>query len=294
LRPLLDQCRFLLGCLFTASAETVLSWSNERHFLPAIISSCHTSGRDLKFHPHIHMLTTSGGLDLKKKKLNRWTSCPFIPYHMLHKRFRFLLIQHLKKAIKNHLRKNPDPDKALLPFSHHGVLDSFFAPFLNVNWYVHDSNELPPEGFTVSYIIRYAKRPPLAEWRILNYAKDHDSGNYWVTFSYKERGRSEVKWTLPVEKFIRLLTQHILPPHFRVVRYYGALANRVKGLFKKTLKKLFRRMKQMADFDSWRQRITAFTGKDPLRCPLCQREMKLVEVAYFSATSGSLAYYHPP
>jgi len=212
---------------------------------------------------------------------------------MLHKRFRFLLIQDLKKAIRKHLKENPDPDKALLPFSHPGVLDSFFDPFLKVNWYVHDSDELPQEDFTVSYIVRYAKRPPLAEWRILNYAKAPDSDSHHVTFSYKERGRPEVKWTLPVEKFIRLLTQHILPPHFRVVRYYGALANRTKRLFKKTLKKLFRRMKQMVEFDSWRQRMTAFTGKDPLRCPLCQREMKLVEVAYFSATSGSLAYYYP-
>jgi hypothetical protein len=294
LRPLLDQCRFLLDCPFRASAETVLSWCKQRHFLPAIVSCCHTFGRDLKFHPHIHMLMTSGGLDLKRKKLNRWRSCSFIPYPMLHKRFRFLLIEDFKKTIRKHLRENPDPAKELLPFSDPDVLNAFFAPFLKINWYVHDSDELPQEDFTVSYIVRYAKRPPLAECRILNYAKDPDSDNYRVTFSYKERGRPEVKWTLPVEKFIRLLVQHILPHHFRVVRYYGALANRTKRLFKKVLTKLFRRTKQMIAFDSWRQRIAAFTGKDPLRCPICQREMELVEVAYLSAKSGSLVHYYPP
>jgi len=71
LRKLLDEYRFLLNCLFRASSKTLLSWSKERHFLPAMVSSCHTSGRNLKFHPHIHMLMSSGGIDLKSKRLNQ-------------------------------------------------------------------------------------------------------------------------------------------------------------------------------------------------------------------------------
>jgi len=55
-----------------------------------------------------------------------------------------------------------------------------------------------------------------------------------VTFSCKEREQLEIKWTVPVEKFISLLTKH-----FRVVRYYGALATRTKPLLKEILNKLF-------------------------------------------------------
>ena len=72
LRPLLEEHRFLLDCLFRASTQTVISFSEQRGFLPAIVSSCHTSGRNLKFHPHIHMLMSSGGIDLKSKRQNRW------------------------------------------------------------------------------------------------------------------------------------------------------------------------------------------------------------------------------
>jgi len=212
---------------------------------------------------------------------------------MLHKRYRFLLIQELKKTIRKHLEESLNPGK-LSVFSYPGILDSFLDPLLKMNWYVHDSTELPSEDFTVSYIVRYAKRPPLAEWRILDYGKKSNPGEYMVTFSYKERGQPEVKWTVPVEKFINLLIQHIPPKHFRVVRYYGALATKAKPLFKRILSKLFRRMKEMAKFDRWRQRITSFTGKDPLRCPICQREMELVEIAYFSKESGSPPFYHPP
>ena len=293
LRQVLDEYRFLLNCLFRASSKTVLSWSKERHFLPAIVSSSHTSGRNLKFHPHIHMLMSSGGIDLKSKRLNQWKRCSFIPFKMLHKRYRFLLIRELKRAIRKYLEESPNPGK-LSAFSYPGILDSFLDPLLEMNWYVHDSTELPSEDFTVSYIVRYAKRPPLAEWRILDYSKDSDWDRHIVTFSYKERQQPEVKWTVPVEKFISLLIQHIPPKHFRVVRYYGALATRTKPLFKRILSKLFRRMKEMVKFDRWRERITSFTGKDPLRCPICQREMELVEVAYFSWRTDSLAFYHPP
>jgi hypothetical protein len=128
----------------------------------------------------------------------------------------------------------------------------------------------------------------------LEYGKKSDWGEYMVTFSYKEREHLEVKWTVPVEEFISLLIQHIPPKHFRGVRYYRALATRTKPLLKKVLSKLFRRMKEMAKFDRGRERSIAFTGKDPLRCPICQREMELVEVAYFSRRSGSLAFYYPP
>ena len=121
LRPLLDECRFLLNCLFKASAQTVLSWSKQRHLLPAIVSSCHTFERDLKFHPHIHMLMSSGGIDLKSKRINRWKSYPFIPYKMLHQRYRSLLLKSLKQAIRKYLKENPDPRK-LSVFSHPGVL----------------------------------------------------------------------------------------------------------------------------------------------------------------------------
>ncbi len=239
------------------------------------------------------MLISSGGIDPKRKRLNRWKRCSFIPFKMLRKRYRFLLIQELKKTIRKHLKENPNPEK-LSVFSYPGVLDSFLDPLLKINWYVHDSSELDHEDFTVSYIVRYAKRPPLVEWRILDYGKKSDWGKHMVTFSYKEREHPEVKWTVPVENFISLLIQHIPPKHFRVVRYYGALATRTKPLLKKVLSRLFSRMKEIAKFTHWRERLITFTGKDPLRCPICQREMKSVEVAYFSKESGSLAFYHPP
>lgn len=64
LRKLLKEYRFLLNCLFIVSKETVFSFCKERKFLPTIVSSLHTFGRDLKDNPHIHMLISSRDIDL--------------------------------------------------------------------------------------------------------------------------------------------------------------------------------------------------------------------------------------
>jgi len=52
------------------------------------------------------MLISSGGIDLKAKRQNRWKNHSFFPFKMLHKRYRFLLIKHLKERITHYLKKN--------------------------------------------------------------------------------------------------------------------------------------------------------------------------------------------
>lgn len=296
LRCLLDKNRFLLNCLFNAASQTVLSWCKERHFLPLVIAALHTFGRDLKFHPHIHLLVTSGGLLLKNGFIiHKWKECPFFPFDMLHKRYRYLLIDIFKKTIKKHVKLHPDCGE-LFVFSHPGVLESFFDPLLDINWYVHDSEDLPPERFTISYIVRYTKRPPIAESRILQYGKlpQYDPEQIWVTFSYKQRNQPEVIRSIWVEDFISRLIQHILPPNFRQVRYYGALSNRVRTKLLKVVFKLLKRQKETQKILSYRERFIKLFGKDPLSCPICQRPMKLVEFAVFSKKANSLRCYHPP
>jgi hypothetical protein len=56
-----------------------------------------------------------------------------------------------------------------------------------------------------------------------NRLRKFENGN--VTFAYKESATDQVKSrTLPVEEFIRRFLQHVLPPRFIKVRYYGLLS----------------------------------------------------------------------
>jgi len=134
-----DSCS---TAFFVAASKTILSYSKERHFLPAIICALDTFARNLKFNPHIHLLSTTGGLCIKNSRIRKkWKHSPYLPFVMLHKRWRYLLIDELKKSIRNYLKKNLNYGE-LSVFSHPGVLDSFFSPLLKINWYVHDSEEL--------------------------------------------------------------------------------------------------------------------------------------------------------
>jgi hypothetical protein len=63
-----DSCS---TAFFVAASKPILSYSKERHFLPTIICALHTFGRNLKFNPHIHLLSTTGGLYIKNNKVRK-------------------------------------------------------------------------------------------------------------------------------------------------------------------------------------------------------------------------------
>lgn len=107
------QDRSLLNLLFHSASYTILSWFKQQskleQFVPGIITTLHTFGRDLKWNTHIHMLVTEGAMGRK----TTWKTFNHFPYDMLRKRFMtkllFELSKHLKttkfKKLKNSLYK---------------------------------------------------------------------------------------------------------------------------------------------------------------------------------------------
>lgn len=248
--------------LFKASAETVLSWFKERHLVPAVCSGLHTFGKDLKSNSHIHMILSAGGLVFKNRQYS-WKSINFFPYkHMLKDRFKAILLKYLK------------------PYLDHDLKELLYA----LNWYVHVNLNILDVAFTTQYIGRYAKKPPLAQTRITHY------DGQCVTFFFQERGQPKTFCRLSAEEFILKLIQHILPPHFRIIRYYGLLANRVSAKFKQIIASIFSYIKNVSPFPPWPRRQLLLNNRNPLTCPLCGLDMMLKELAFFCKNSGSLAF----
>ncbi len=76
----------------------------------------------------------------------------------------------------------------------------------------------------VDYLAKYLKRPPIGETRIKSY-----DGKF-VSFEYLDHyNNTKEIMTLPVLEFISRLISHIPDKYFKNIRYYGFLANRVKG-----------------------------------------------------------------
>ena len=84
----------------------------------------------------------------------------------------------------------------------------------------------PPSNVwhAISYLGRYLNRPPLSQSRLLHY----DGTTVSFKFLNRQTNKYEIK-TMDTEEFLTKFTQHIPDTGFRTIRYYGILANCVRG-----------------------------------------------------------------
>jgi hypothetical protein len=161
-----------------------------------MVGVLHTWTRDLRYHPHVHFIVTGGGLTSD----GRWVSSRpdfLVPVKALSPIFRAKFRDHLKKT---ELFKQVD-------------LQAWTK-----KWVVH-SEPVGTGAAAFKYLAPYSFRVAISNNRLRKLAH----GN--VTFSYKESATAKVKsCTLPAEKFISRFLQHVLPPRFVKVRYYGLLS----------------------------------------------------------------------
>jgi hypothetical protein len=280
LRTILSEVRPLLSCLFTAANRVISSFFTEKKITVASTMVIHTFGRKLNWNPHLHIILSCGGITENMQ----WKEQGFIPYKMLSKRWKVLLLNTLKEKIQE-LQKTDEYKEILKPFTNNQFLFSFFKDFYSLNWYTHLSQEKIDMDHTIGYIGRYSRRPVISEAKILEYDRENDE----ITFEFQDhRDSSPTLWTLSVFKFIQLLIQHIPQKYFHQIRHYGLVANRIAQKFKNLLQKLFGKAQQMLQKLSWRFRQKEYKKKDPLLCPLCSSEMVFAFRAVFSRAKNSL------
>lgn len=246
----------------------------------------HTFGSVLNLDPHMHILVTWGGMDITN---GNWRILNGIPHQMLKSRFRTLLVKKLRALAKENRLSIPD-DLRRIWREKYNFWGNFYAltkKLYDYIWYVHIGKKLGNAYFTVRYIGRYAKRPSMAETRILYYGLEEQI----VVFEYRDKHTDTEKTSmLSVEEFISRLIRHIPEKHFRMIRYYGLYSNRMKTFYTAILANNIIDLFGIANlqFDpngenrhkNWRERIMASTGADPLVCSNCNEPMVLVEIAY--------------
>ena len=271
--------KVMLNILFRSAADAIMEWCRDYHdFTPGLIAVMHTFGADLKFHPHVHVLVTAGGLSLDGQRWVRRSGTFLMPQAGLKKRWRYQVTSRVNQAHRAGELTMPrlagDRRRRL-------KIGMIMAAVLKMIWYVTIGTSLKQVGLAVRYIGRYTRRPVIAEGRLLRFDAK------WVIFRYKDYsqdGRQSVK-KLRVFDFIARLIRHIPDKHFRMVRHYGLFATRVRG----TKLAQARRLLGQADPEptpapTWRERQQARTGVDPLACPVCGTQMEL-EGYYFGAVA---------
>ena len=271
--------RYLMNLIPLIAANIIKEWAKRKGFLPGIFLAIHTFGRDLKKNIHIHLSSTVGGLSLT---YDSWLRGIYFYHESLKKTWRYHIIALLREEFKKGDLKLPSSLKHITSYNE---FYSWTTQFYEKTWVVHLNEQSNNMKANVEYLGKYLKRPPIGETRIKHY-----DGNT-VTFEYLDHYTNiKETMTLPVLDFIERLICHIPDKNFRNIRYYGFLANRLRGKLLPLVYNLLN-MKHVITskvYLSWRTMIQAAYKYDPLRCPLCKSIMLLKAVvlpSYYSLVS---------
>ena len=265
--------------LFEAAAQTLKDWYSSKNYLPGIMAVIHTFGRDEKFSPYIHLLVTCGGLNSSHTRWITPVSNGFIPHQVLRQSFQTHFLKKMRSLWQDQLLAFVPPTRhhMFTPLFQSTLLQTVLAKI----WFVWVGKRIENAFRAVTYVARYTKRPPIAEGSIVGYDGE------LVSFTFVDhKSQKRECLTLSAEEFIKLLIRHIPDTNFRVVRYYGVFANRVRGkllplafsLLGENVQRIKAKLTHTMTW--WRRQLELFTGTDPLTCWVCLVPLELVTVVY--------------
>ena len=117
----------------------------------------------------------------------------------------------------------------------------------------------------MKYLGRYLKRPPVAASQLRHYR-----GGAVVHQYYDHNTQQHKRQKLSQEEMLWRYVSHIPSRHFKMVRYYGFLANRKRGtLLPKVYKALEMTPREKPQNPGFAVLMKAFLGTDPYQCILC-------------------------
>lgn len=229
------------GALLKAAAGAVQDLAAQPKHLGAelgLTAVLQTWTRDLRYHPHVHLLVPGGGLTADGL---RWLRVKdpafFLPQVKLASRFKGRLKAWLTTAAPELLARVPAKAWAL-------------------RW-VADIQAVGSGTAALKYLAAYLCRPPWHE------AQLESCNAQTVTFRYRENGGVQKRCTVSGEEFVRRVLQHVLPKGFQRVRHYGWLGAAAA-----------RKRARIAALLDWR--APALVSPPPVappKCPACGKTM---------------------
>lgn len=275
----------LHSLLFQASSEVVRTWFGARHsLLPGIISVLHTSGSDLKYHPHIHMIVTGGGKCLQSGSYRSLSGNYLCPQRYLGEKLRLcferLLLSRYKKGdfqVYGSIEKAAD-------------LRKWLESIKSKHWIVSIQKPLEDLSQLVGYVGRYTKRCCLSEYKI----KSICNGKIRFEINdYKNtaRGSRPKKKIIGLDyvEFLDRLFVHVPTKRYRMVRYSGLYSSYHKQQIPKELlgikeeervseTKALECLSLKGDYAIYRQGEISRGKEDPLYCTSCGQELVCVGI----------------
>jgi hypothetical protein len=276
--------RKLLNRIGLIASNSIKTISEKKKVIPGIFIAIHTFGRDLKRNVHVHLSATTGGLS---KDFTQWKNL-FFNQSTLMRIWRYQIISLFRETHKRQqLVIPPSVRKKLNP--------SFtFNDFLNILykkvWIVHCSKPSSDHKQNVAYLARYIKRPPIAESKLRHY------DGFEIAFKYRDhRTKTYRRLKLTTEQFIGRFIQHIPDIGFRMIRYYGFLAHRIRGnLLPIVYELLGQKNIQVPLAPSYAELMQKNFNFNPLSCILCGQQLALSAIRFGKYNAMKLLDFHRP
>ncbi len=218
-----------------------------------------TYGRSGAFNPHLHLLVTAGGLTTA----GQWKNVTFIPYEVMHKKWQYHLLDLLRHEVDDP-RVQQDLDRGWNNYP-----KGFVAHL--------QPGDVPPGGQGLAqYLAKYVVSPPISVHRLEEY--DGQQVRYW----YEDHKTQAIQHTsLPVRRFIGRMVQHILPPGFQRLRYFGLHSHTRYQSIREQLTTLCPtattsdpRGYRVLPRPTFTSLFRATFGQEPLLCPRCRTPME--------------------
>ena len=244
----------ILNESFKVKDGVLKKYVSKTKYTPGFFAFLHTFGRDLKWHPHIHVLIAE-----MKLSNDKWFKWEYFDFNALSKRFMKILLDLM--------------DEYLNDKSFKVLKNKLYKTYKNGFYVYAEKKDFKNIKDGVEYVTRYCGRVAISENRILNY----DGKN--VTFCYNSHvDDSYHEVTVTASQFITILLRHLLPNNFKTIRYFGfyrkkhPMHDKMVMMISPAKKKLRKQILKYA------LSIRKFFRYNPFDCPNCGTTM--VKICY--------------
>ena len=174
----------------------------------------HTHGRNGQYHPHLHLLATSGGYDGPGE---HWEHLQYVPYALLRRKWQWHLLTMLRQTLKTEAINQ--------------LVDACFRKYPNGLVTNVQKGTVPSQYQSVArYVAKYVVSPPISVRRMDRYDGER------VTYHYRSHRTDRMEYaTVPVDTCIGRMVQHAIPKGFKRIRYDGVQATKTFAKVKEVI-----------------------------------------------------------
>ena len=261
-----EYCHIAHECLITYMRTTI----DLHDGLPGIVMAIHTFGEYLDFHPHLHALVADGLFT----RASQFHVMPEVDLQPLEELFRARVITFLV-------------GKGLLPPARAQILRGWVHSGFNV---YRSRRVAPEERADLERLAQYIIRNPFSveKMQVTEANRANPDGSIIYRSGMNPKIQRNFEVFTPCD-FIAAITQHIPDKSFQLVRYYGWYSNKMRGQRDKqavataqaagtaaAVIDVAEHKPRRIPSPKWRELIKKIWEADPLLCPRCQKEMRIV------------------